>query len=77
MSRRLWRVRFAGINEREWLAFVQHAITGQEVRVRNRPNSTGPARCDECGPGSCVHVAAANRAYRKSTQQGVTHDATD
>ena len=72
MSRRPWRVRFAGINEREYLAFVQHAATGQEIRVRNKPHTASPARCDECGAGSCAHVAAANRAYRKSIQQEVT-----
>lgn len=69
MSRRLWRVRFAGINASEYLAFVRHAITGQEIRVRNRPNGTSPPKCDECGPGLCEHTRAADRAYRKETTE--------
>ena len=72
MSRRLWRVRFAGINDHEYLAFVEDTLTGQEIRVRNRHRSPGPARCDECGPGLCDHTRAAERTYRKTINQGVT-----
>jgi hypothetical protein len=69
MSHRTWRVRFAGINRREYLAFVEHAGTGQEVRVRNRLHNTGLPKCDECGAGQCDHTRAAERAYQRSIEQ--------